>query len=232
MTGLPYPEYSRLETPRGRGVALHELVEPLSLILGRESLYAHARSHAGRRELAGRGLAYAIPLGTGRVVVRHVRHGGFLAPITGDVFLAPTRAPYELAVSQRLRDGGVPTPQVVAYVTYAAGPLLRRADVVTREIADAPDLGTRLARGAVGDAERGALWDATEALIEALGRVGAYHADLNVANVLLAPAGDADHLTAYAIDVDRVVWGRAGDPAVARANRARLHRSARKRGLL
>jgi 3-deoxy-D-manno-octulosonic acid kinase len=231
MTGPPHPEYHRLETARARGVALGEMVDPLRLILGRHSLYAYAGSHADRRELPGRGLAYAIPLAAARVVVRHVRHGGLLAPITGDVFLTPTRAPYELAVSQRLRDGGVPTPQVVAYVTYPAGPFLRRADVVTREIAQATDLGTLLAGDAVHQADRAALWEAAEALIEALGRVGAYHADLNVTNVLLAP-GDDGRLAAHAIDVDRVVWGQAGDPALVRANRARLHRSARKRGLL
>ena len=128
-----------------------------------------------------------------------MRHGGLLASLTSDLFLAPTRAPYELSVSHRLRDGGVSTPAVLAYVTYAAGPLLRRADVVTREIPNASDLGTLLESGAPAAPPAAALWDAVAVLVEDLARVGAYHADLNVKNVLVGPDAHGG-LRAYAIE--------------------------------
>src|SRR3954470_22831790 len=87
------------------------------------SLYAYAASHPGRRELRGRGVAYAVPLPDGetRVVVRHSRHGGLLAPVTGDRFLPPTRAPHELRTALRLAEAQVPTPEVIAYAIYPAG---------------------------------------------------------------------------------------------------------------
>src|SRR5919205_114439 len=95
----------------------------------------------------GRGVAYAVALpdDATRVVVRRSRHGGVLAPITGERFLGPTRAPRELDVALRLARLGVPTPEVVAFATYPAGPLVRRADVLTREVEDAVDLASALA---------------------------------------------------------------------------------------
>ena len=231
MTGLLHSDYCRLTLPRVEAVALVALADPVREILERGTIYAHAESHPSRRSLAGRGPAYAIPLGPERAVVRHVRHGGLLASLTGDRFLTPTRAPYELSVSHRLREGGVSTPAVLAYVTYAAGPLLRRADVVTREIPDASDLGALLDTSAPAGPPPAALWDAVAVLVEDLARVGAYHADLNVKNVLIGPDPQGG-LRAYAIDVDRVVLGLAGDRALVRANTDRVRRSALKRGLL
>lgn len=231
VTSPPQQGYQRLDTPIASGVALAELAEPLREIVAAGTIYAHAAAHPQRRELSGRGPAYAIPLGSARVVVRHVRHGGFLAPLTRDLFLPPTRAPYELAVSRRLRDGGVPTPQVVAYITYPAAMFLRRADVITREIPDATDLGTLLGTASRSASDRAALWESVSELITSLAAAGAYHEDLNVRNILISMSADGRR-TAHAIDVDRVIWGHPGDPALVRTNLDRLHRSARKQGLL
>ncbi len=209
----------------GTAMVLSDFADASRDILGKGTLYEYAAQHVDRREFAGRGPTYSVPLGDARVVVRHARHGGALARLTGDLFLPPTRAPYELSVALQLRSGGVRTPEVLAYATYRAGPLLRRADVVTREVADAVDLATLLAGAKGSDA-----WVATTALVHDLARVGAYHADLTVKNILLTPAAGGG-LEAFVLDVDRVVWRRPGDPAVARANIRRLDRSARKWGL-
>ena len=170
-----------------------------------------------------------MPLPNGeRVVVRHNRHGGFLAQFTGDRFLSPTRAPHELQVSLRLARNGVPTPAIVAYVVYGAGPLLRRSDVASREVRDAFDLGVILARDDA--AERRTALDATAALIGALSACGARHHDLNVKNVLLArtPGACQGSMTAYVLDVDRVEFARPGDSRVTEQNLQRFMRSARK----
>lgn len=189
------------------------------------SLYEYAARHPDARSLAGRGVAYAVPLPNGtRVVVRHNRHGGLLAPLTGDLFLPPTRAPYELAIAQRLTANGVPTPEIVAYAMYSAGPLLRRADVASREIANSADLALILTQSA--KSERLLALEATARLIGLLSGCGARHHDLNIKNVLLARSSPG--FTAYVLDVDRVELGRAGDSRITEHNLDRFMRSARK----
>jgi len=233
MATLP-PGYVAIGSARearvAGGVVLASLAPALRDVLATGALYDSAAAHPARRTLHGRGPVYAVPLGGVSVVVRRVRHGGWLAPVTRDLFVPPTRAPHELAVALRLRAAGVPTPEVVAYVLYRAAGCFRRVDVATREIPGGADLGARLAHSPTAP-DRAAAWAATDELLAALARAGAQHPDLNVKNVLIAGRPDGA-LAAYALDVDRVRWRPPGDPAVLRANRARLERSARKRGLL
>lgn len=172
------------------------------------TLHDWAARAPNAKPLRGRDVAYATTLAGVPVVVRHSRHGGLLAPVTQDLFLAPTRAPHELAVAIRLRSAGVPTPEIVAYATYAVMPGIERADVVTREIA-----GHELA-----------LPREAEGLLAALRDAGAVHPDLNMRNVLV------DGATAYVLDIDTVYFLRAGDHRIDQRNRARLMRSAQKLG--
>jgi 3-deoxy-D-manno-octulosonic acid kinase len=185
------------------------------------ALYAGAAVSPNRREYRGRGVAYGISMGDARVVVRHSRHGGLLAPVTRDLFLPPTRARHEWTIARRLADAGIPTAEVLAYAVYRDGPLFfQKADIVTREIAGACDLAVS---PATPDAH-----EAVEALLAAMARTGVVHPDLNAKNILLAPEGDG--LKAYVIDVDRVVFWRRVHGAD-RANRSRLRRSIAKLGL-
>ena len=167
-----------------------------------------------------------LPDGETRVVVRHSRHGGLLAPVTGDRFLPPTRAPHELRTALRLAEAHVPTPEVIAYATYPAGAMFRRSDVATREVVGGKDLGDVLARGGDGEARTKAL-GATAELLRALERAGARHPDLNVTNVLIV-ATDGLPPRALVLDVDRVVFGERGDVRIGAANVRRLLRSAHK----
>lgn len=186
------------------------------------TLYDYARRHPQSKALAGRGVAYAAPLpDESRVVVRHNRHGGLIGPLTRDLFLWPTRAPLELDASLRLAKAGVPTPELIAYAIYPAPFGLRRADVLTREVADSFDLSAVLIRP--DESLRTRAWAAVAELLRSLAAAGARHHDLNVKNVLLHQRGEA--LEALALDVDRVTFEQ-GD--VMAANVARLSRSARK----
>ncbi len=190
------------------------------------TLFAYAEQHPTARALAGRGVAWAatLPGDVERVVVRHNRHGGLLARLTRDLFLAPTRAPYELATSERLRRAGVATPTMLGYVTYPALAGFCRVDVMSREVADSFDLSAVLLDDS--DARRREAWLATRTLVASLNEIGARHHDLNVKNVLLrhAPRGG---LEAMVLDVDRVEFVPVDD-RVAVANAARLMRSVRK----
>ena len=192
------------------------------------TLYGYAARHPRARPLLGRAVAYAVPLPDERtqVVVRRSRHGGFFAPLTGERFFPPTRAPHELRVALRLRAAGIPTPELIAYATYAAGPVLRRSDVVTREIPHGRDLAVALL-ASVDPALKRDMLEVTAALFRSLALAGARHPDLNMKNVLLAP-DDADRLHALVLDVDRVRFGAPRDRTIAAANFERFARSARK----
>jgi hypothetical protein len=197
------------------------------VMLADGTLYEAAARDLAARTFIGRGTAYAValPLSGTRVVVRHNRHGGLFAPLTRDLFLPPTRAPYELAVSLRLAALGVRTPEVIMYGVERVAPALRRSDVVTREITGGRDLSTYMAHGVAAD-ERAAAWAAARELVLALNAAGARHHDLNVKNILLAPL--ASRLAAWVLDVDRVDFGEPQSDAVRRGNVERLLRSARK----
>jgi len=206
---------------RGARVVAHQTVQhAVREALGSSaSLHAWAAKQSGARALQGRAVAWRTMLGDADVVVRHSRHGGLLAPITGDLFLAP-RAPHELAASLRLRGAGVPTPEVLAYVRYPAGPFAR-VDVVTRALdgADLPD-----AWRAADSAARHAIVKAVATLLRELRRAGAVHPDLNLKNVFIA----GDPPVAYVLDIDRVLFREADSTDAAYRNLVRFVRSARK----
>ena len=223
----PPPGYAMARVGGTTAVAMTALVPTITDILARSTLYDYAAKHPARRARIGRAPVYLVPLvGSERpVVVRHSWHGGVLAPITGDRFIAPTRAPYELAMSRQLAALGVATPLVVAYAVYPAGPLLRRSDVVTEEIPDSADLAAVLS-GASAVVPRQEAVAAAEGLLGAIARAGVRHADLNLKNILVAGT-EGGVARAFLLDVDRAHI----DPSRARAaaaNAARLTRSARK----
>jgi Lipopolysaccharide kinase (Kdo/WaaP) family len=230
MSGRPPEGYVRLTVRGVELVAEAARAAELSAVLEHQTLYAYARDHASRLAMQGRLPTYSVPLASSkaaRIVVRHSHHGGLFAALTGDRFLAPTRAPLELRTSLRLRDAGVRTPTFVGYAVYPAGPLLRRADVVTYAIPRSLDLAAALQES--NASFRVSALGATAVLLQALTAAGARHPDLNLKNVLLADGGRAGDLPiAYVLDVDRVRFGAQDSPGIARANFDRLTASARK----
>lgn len=192
------------------------------------TLYDYASHHPEARPLAGRGVAYAVPLpgGAANVVVRRSRHGGLLAPITGENFLGSTRAPHELEVSLELEAAGIPTPQVLAYAMYPSSRMFRRSDVLTQEIEDSHDLATALLDTPDGE-RRTAMLVSAGRLLAQLTVAGVRHPDLNLKNILLAPDENGDVL-AMLLDVDRVWFDDPGSDRVTDANLRRFLRSARK----
>jgi hypothetical protein len=227
--GEPPPGYERVTVGAAELVALRPHVAAAREALrSGGTLYDYAAHHPEARVLSGRGVAYAVPLPDSAtcVVVRRSRHGGLLAPLTGDRFVGRTRAPHELAASLRLRRADVPTPELVAYATYPAGRLLRRADVATREIPGGRDLAALLTGESAAEGKRQWL-DATALLLHRLARAGVRHPDLNLKNVLIA-RDENGQCEALLLDVDRVWFDEPGAARAAAANFRRLARSARK----
>ncbi|MCC6931381.1 MAG: hypothetical protein IT359_20505 [Gemmatimonadaceae bacterium] len=224
IVGAVPPGYVRLDLPQGIAVVHHKVAESTRAALAAGTLYAWAAAHPDRRQMQGRLPVYAAPLpdGAPTVVVRHARHGGMLAPVLRDLFLPPTRAPRELRTALILAQLGVPTPPVAGYAVYRAGPILRRADVMTL-LLPGEDLGAML-RASASDADRERLVTPVAALLGALTQAGAWHPDLNVKNILLVP-DDAGELHPAVLDVDRVRFVPPGDPNVREANFRRLEQS-------
>jgi hypothetical protein len=219
--------YTRLRVGDADAVSLDSVANSLRDVLGTGSLYDYAASHSERRELVGRRPTYAIPLPLGgpRVVVRRSQHGGVLAPLLRDLFLPPTRAPYELLVSLLLLRSGVPTPAVIAYAVYPVGPLLRRSDVATAEV-QGEDLSAVLGQEP-NEAPLETWMAPVSELLKGLARAGAWHPDLNLKNILLAPDASGKK-RAYVLDVDRIHFHPPEDPNVRSANFQRLERSLKK----
>ncbi len=211
-------------------VAQTAILPDLSNVLrGHATLYDWASAAPQVRALRGRAPVYvaSFPIAQVTVVVRHAWHGGLLAPVTGDRFRLPTRAPRELAASRRLLASGIGTTEILGYALYPAGPGLRRVDVLSRFIPDAFDLGAVVADHAPAIAIPDAL-DAVRSLLVQLAGAGVVHPDLNVKNVLLTRTS-RHNIRPFVIDVDVARFDTALDPTnVMRANVARLVRSLRK----
>lgn len=224
---FPLPGYARRTVSSAEVVATELVIDSLATVLTQHgTLYAWARGHLQARALRGRAPVYvaSIPDRTQTtVVVRHSWHGGLLAPITGDRFRRPTRAPIELLRSFMLRECGIPTPEVVAFALYKAGPGLARVDVATRYIPDSNDFAAVLANLAP-EITREEAFPAVELLLRQLANNGFTHPDLNVKNILLQKQGSV--VQAWVLDVDVMQWDRhTPTVSVMKMNADRLVRS-------
>ncbi|MGI9090506.1 MAG: lipopolysaccharide kinase InaA family protein [Gemmatimonadaceae bacterium] len=224
---IPITGYEHMVVEGANALVAKSIASAVGDILKTETLYQYAARAPDALRFEGRAPVYAIPLGLSqeRVVVRHAVRGGLVGKLVRDHFVAPTRAARELAAAFRLKLGGVSTPEVLAVVTYPAGPMLRRADVATRYIEDGADLA-----GIFGDArndeQRRPILDAVAQLLTSLTGAGAQHPDLNLKNILVTSTEQG--YVAHVLDVDRVNFHVPGDPMLARANLDRLVRSLRK----
>lgn len=219
------PGYARVRVHGARGLVVESCKDTVEAILSAETLYAYASRQPDARKFRGRATAYGITLGTGcgNVVVRHAMRGGLLGKTGSDLFFPPTRGLRELVNSLRLKLAGIPTPDVVAIVSYPAGPVMRRSDVATREIPESHDLSVVLREVDAGE-HRNSCLEATGKLLGSLARAGAHHPDLNARNVLIAWDNNTG-AHAFVLDVDRIRFHVPGDPMVSNANLSRLERS-------
>ena len=220
--------YEAFEVGGARVTARHAAAAAVRIVMRNATLHEWAAQQPGAEAMAGRATAWATTLPGGMdVVVRHSRHGGLLAPLTGDLFLRPTRARRELSAALRLTANGVHTADIVAYAVYPVAGLFARADVATSRLR-----GRALPEAwaaAADDAARGALVQAVAALLAALSRADAHHPDLNVSNILILDGPDRP--VAAVLDVDRVEFRDLERLAVGPRNLRRLLRSIEKRGI-
>lgn len=223
---IPITGYDHLVMGSTNALVVKSLSGAMRDILQTETLYQYASRAPDALRFQGRAPVYAITMGLSqeRIVVRHAVRGGLIGRVVYDRFMPPTRATRELTAAFRLKLGGVPTPEVMAVVTYPAGAMLRRVDVATRYI-DGADLGA-IFGDARNDVQRRPILDAVARLLTRLAGVGAQHPDMNLKNILVT-SGEQGYV-AHILDVDRIHFHVPGSPLVARANLDRLVRSLRK----
>lgn len=166
-----------------------------------------------------------LPGGGVRVVVRRLRHGGWLGSLLGDRYLDGERAARELGATAQLRARGAPVPEPVFALAVARGPFWALALATLYEegavdalafLASGPD-EARVLRAAA----------AFGAAVRRFHDAGGRHADLHVKNLLLRETrAGAD---AIVIDLDRGIAGAPPGPERRARELGRLWRSLTKR---
>jgi hypothetical protein len=212
----------------GMAVCRREAAGDLRALLHETTLYDWAARQPGRESFTGRGAAYGVSLGSRRLVVRHARHGGALAPLLRDRYLGPPRFLREIAMSQHLQGCGIATPTVVAGVLYRSG-VGHRADIATERV-DGRDLAEIFFGAAPPTGElRNEILSATGKAIRRLHDCGLIHPDLQLRNVLIedpSPSLSAPPSpSAWLLDIDTCRAVRKGDDASLRWNLRRFARS-------
>jgi 3-deoxy-D-manno-octulosonic acid kinase len=209
----------KLDTTAGDAVILIDRVRLPQATLA--LLDPHAPELQARAvSVGGRGAAWFVRTGAGPAVLRHYRRGGLAARVSRERYLwlgaERSRGFHEFRLLCALRDRDLPVPAPLVAAYWRAG-LTYRAALLIERIAGARSLGDLL------DAGETPPWASIGETIARFHRVGAFHADLNVDNVLM----DAQDKV-WLIDFDR---GALRKPARRwqRANLARLQRSLRKR---
>lgn len=220
------PGYERFAVGDATVVALREAVPGLREALGVcRTLHGWAATLPGATAHEGRATAWGarLPKSDIDMVVRHSRRGGLIAALTDDLFIHPSRAPWELTASLRLREARVATPEVVAYLLYPAAPGICRSDVATRRLPAGEDFPAAW-RSVEGEGEHDRQLEAIAAALRDLRAVGAHHPDLNAKNIYLARQADGAW-KAWILDLDRVRFLDATPAAAGPVNMARLRRS-------
>lgn len=223
------PTFERLDLIRSAG-------EPAAPGAGVESppSASHPESEPGSIRVraepelrGGRGGVRVLPAGAlGEAVLRPYRRGGLPGRFLHRRYFLGARAFHELILTERLRWAGVPVAEPLAAVQE--GRLLGyQAALVTRRLPGARPLASLLESADPGEAM--ALLRRAASSVRRLHQLGGWHADLNAANLLLAPDSTG---SAFIVDLDR---GRLLPaplpPLLARRNLTRLRRSLAKLGL-
>jgi 3-deoxy-D-manno-octulosonic acid kinase len=183
-------------------------------------------------DLSGRTPLLELALSDGRALVRRSRHGGLLRWLTGARFLGWSRVASEVVLAERLRELGLPTPEVLAARAERRGPFWR-LELVSRRVEGGVDLAEaleRLREGRIEERARRTLSTSLGALVARLHRSCFVHADLNPRNLLL----DEDGLTRGAVrtwilDLGGSRFVAELDDGLRLANLRRLYRAVRRR---
>jgi len=157
--------------------------------------------------------------GIGQAVVRRYLHGGLLATVTRDLFVGVQRPMRELEASERIRQGGVATPEILAVYLRRSFPGFYRSCILSRLVPQAENLRQWLGRAGRDPARWGPMLDQVARALSSLHDAGCLHRDLNLGNLLVAPTG------IWILDLDGAVMKDVLAIPERGANLLRLYRS-------
>lgn len=218
----PGPDFTRLVAGRRRFYLRRDLAGSAGAILS--AIDAVMRS--GAKGKGNRSSGFAVNLdGVPPLFARRSRRGGMMW-FLGDIHIefAP-RVVNELAVTEEALRRGVPVPEPIGAIVERLMPGVHRGTMITRALNgmtlwefvhtdDDPEVRShvfRLARHA----------------IDKMHAAGVFHADLNLHNIFVTPAGES--FSIVLLDLDKARLYRRAIPKFMRArNLARLARSVRK----
>ncbi|WP_018142157.1 MULTISPECIES: 3-deoxy-D-manno-octulosonic acid kinase [unclassified Thioalkalivibrio] len=153
------------------------------------------------------------------LVLRHYWRGGWVARLSEDRYLwtgrTRTRPVREWNLTRILYEQGLPVPRPVAARVMRHG-LVYSGDLVTATVSDATPLDEWIQQ----QEDTPTLWHEVGATLARFHQFGAWHADLNVRNILVQPSGKV-----WLIDWDR---GRLSVQRGLQGNLERLRRSLEK----
>lgn len=207
--------------PEGRDEARRLLArdpDTLAQILTAPALPAGAAGGRARATLVG------LADGVGRLRLRPVRHGGWLAPLWRGRVASPRRALRELALTAELRGRGLPVPRPLLVLAARSGPGWRAA-FGSEQIDEGVDAARALAAADPG--ERARLAHRVGALLRLAHDDGLRHGDPHIGNFLVGPGEPG----VWLVDLDRARLGAPPGRRTRQRQLARLRRSLRKHGL-
>lgn len=178
-------------------------------LLGPDGFRSAQDLDVAQADRGGRGASptLAVPGREERLIWRHYRRGGILAPLLKDGFRDRWRPMREWLLSDALRAANVRTPEVVMAVVHEAKSGWFTGEFCTVEVAGAEDLGVFLERtaalpGAARARERNDAARAVAATLHAMHSAGAVHRDLNCANVMVR-RDESGGMEGWVIDLDK-----------------------------
>ena len=190
-----------------------DLAEPLGELL-------HHPPHALETISTGKGATRFYPLAGIEIAVKEYHHGGLLAPLIQDYYIAPPhRAIEEMFLLAIAQEQGAPVLEPLGCaIIPVLGPIFRYR-LITRREAGARNLLQRLRAGESGFEE------ACATALHLLHDAGIWHRDLNMANFIIGERG------VIICDLDRGTHHPHLSSEQKENNLQRLDRSIQKQGM-
>jgi hypothetical protein len=135
----------------------------------------------------GRGEIKILSVDDALLACRKYIHGGLLRGLTGDIYLTKKRAAAELEVMMYLEEKGFPVVSPYGYITGKIGCCVKSLYLLTFFAENEGDL-LGLLRSAPRKERLRAIKSLARLLFE-MGRLGVYHPDLHLQNVLVTKSG-------------------------------------------
>ncbi len=212
--------YALVVSPLGSWVARRDCADAIEQ--GAADFLLRGPARRGKRAGTGRGPLARLDLKGQASVGKRAIRGGLGGRLLGGLYLGAGRALAQIGTAERLRQVGIPTPEVLAVGWRRALLLFSAQAVVTRAVPGAQNLYEAARQGPLRDRRRAILLASAD-LVRRMHDAGFLHPDLNVTNLVLEGAGGRGRL--FVVDLDKARFTTSITPAERLSGLARMLRS-------